>query len=94
MAMAQGDATGMALGAWGTVQAAAAGLAIASGGLLSDTVASLAKAGLLGPALVGPATGYTAVYLTEVGLLFATPGRHRPPGRENRGARLRPLRSP
>jgi BCD family chlorophyll transporter-like MFS transporter len=72
MAMAQGDATGMALGAWGTVQAAAAGLAIASGGLLSDTVASLAKAGLLGPALAGPATGYTAVYLTEVGLLFAT----------------------
>jgi BCD family chlorophyll transporter-like MFS transporter len=72
MAMAQGDATGMALGAWGTVQAAAAGLAIASGGLLSDTVASLAKSGLLGPALVGPATGYTAVYLTEVGLLFAT----------------------
>ncbi len=72
MAMAQGDATGMALGAWGTVQASAAGLAIASGGLLSDAVSTLAKSGRLGPALASPATGYTAVYLVEAILLFAT----------------------
>ena len=72
MTMAQGDATGMALGAWGTVQASAAGVAIAGGGLLSDAVSSLARSGRLGPALASPATGYTAVYLVEAVLLFAT----------------------
>jgi len=72
MNMAQGDATGLALGAWGSVQALAAGLAIAAGGLISDTVSSLAHAGRLGPALSGSATGYTAVYLIELALLFAT----------------------
>jgi BCD family chlorophyll transporter-like MFS transporter len=72
MSMAQGDATGLALGAWGAVQALAAGLAIASGGVLSDTIASLARSGRLGPTLTSPATGYTAVYLIELFLLFAT----------------------
>jgi BCD family chlorophyll transporter-like MFS transporter len=72
MNMAQGDATGLALGAWGAVQALAAGLAIAAGGVLSDTIASLARSGQLGHALAGPATGYTAVYLTELFLMFAT----------------------
>ncbi|WP_293899402.1 BCD family MFS transporter [Phenylobacterium sp.] len=72
MSMAQGDATGLALGAWGAVQALAAGLAIASGGVLSDTIASLAASGRLGPTLTSPATGYTAVYLIELLLLFAT----------------------
>ena len=72
MNMAQEDATGLALGAWGAVQALAAGLAIAAGGLLSDTISSLAGSGRLGPVLHGPATGYTGVYLIELGLLFAT----------------------
>ena len=72
MAIAKGDATGLALGAWGAVQALAAGLAIATGGLLSDSVATLAASGRLGPALTGPATGYTAVYLTELLLLLGT----------------------
>lgn len=72
MNLAQGDATGLALGAWGAVQASAAGLAIASGGLLSDGVESLARGGRLGPSFVSPATGYTAVYVTELVLLFAT----------------------
>ena len=72
MNMAQGDATGLALGAWGAVQAAAAGLAIAAGGMLSDLVSGLAGSGRLGPTLASPATGYTAVYLTELLLLFAT----------------------
>ncbi len=72
MNMAQGDATGLALGAWGAVQAAAAGLAIAAGGVLSDTVGSLARSGRFGATLAAPATGYTAVYLTELLLLFAT----------------------
>jgi len=72
MNLAQGDATGLALGAWGAVQASAAGLAIASGGLMSDAVSSLARAGRLGPSFISPATGYTAVYATELVLLFAT----------------------
>jgi BCD family chlorophyll transporter-like MFS transporter len=72
MNMAQGDATGLALGAWGAVQASAAGIAIATGGVLSDAIASLARSGRLGPALTGPATGYDAVYFVELMLLFAT----------------------
>ncbi len=72
MNMARGDATGLALGVWGAVQATAAGLAIAAGGLISDTVGGLARSGALGATLAGPASGYTAVYLLEVALLFAT----------------------
>jgi BCD family chlorophyll transporter-like MFS transporter len=72
MNIAQGDATGLALGAWGAVQASAAGIAIASGGLLSDTISSLARSGRFGPVMSGPATGYTAVYLIELVLMFAT----------------------
>ncbi len=72
MNMAQGDATGIALGAWGAVQATAAGLAIATGGVLSDAIGALARSGRLGHALSGPATGYSAVYLIEVVLLLAT----------------------
>jgi BCD family chlorophyll transporter-like MFS transporter len=72
MNMAHGDATGLALGAWGAVQAAAAGLAIAAGGALSDTIGALARSGRLGSTLDSAATGYTAVYLTELLLLFAT----------------------
>jgi BCD family chlorophyll transporter-like MFS transporter len=72
MAMAKADATGMALGAWGAVQALAAGVAIATGGLLSDTIQSAASAGRLGATLNSPATGYTAVYLIELAMLFLT----------------------
>jgi BCD family chlorophyll transporter-like MFS transporter len=72
MAMAKEDATGLALGAWGSVQALAAGVAIAAGGILSDSISAVAVSGRLGPALTGPATGYTAVYVIELGLLFAT----------------------
>ncbi len=72
MAMAQGDATGLALGVWGSVQALSAGLAIAAGGLISDSVGALARQGRLGPTLAGPATGFTAVYLIELVLLFLT----------------------
>lgn len=71
MAMAAADATGLALGAWGAVQATAAGLAIAAGGLISDGVGVLARGGALGATLANPATGYTAVYLIELILLFA-----------------------
>jgi BCD family chlorophyll transporter-like MFS transporter len=63
---------GLALGAWGAVQATAAGAAIALGGGLRDLVSRLAIDGALGAALSMPATGYNFVYHLEIGLLFAT----------------------
>jgi MFS transporter, BCD family, chlorophyll transporter len=72
MQVTRKDQCGLALGAWGAVQATAAGLAIALGASLRDIVANLAAAGLLGPALNDPATGYTVVYHIEIALLFAT----------------------
>ncbi len=72
MATAARGQVGLTLGVWGAVQASAAGAAAAMGGLLRDGVGSLADAGTLGPVLVNPATGYVAVYLVEVALLFGT----------------------
>lgn len=65
------DNTGLALGAWGAVQATATGLAVAAGGGLRDYVTYLATSGRLGPVLVDPVTGYSAVYHIEIALLFA-----------------------
>ncbi len=61
---------GLTLGAWGAVQAAAAGVAMFSGGAIRDLVAGWADAGLLGVALQSPASGYGAVYHIEIALLF------------------------
>jgi BCD family chlorophyll transporter-like MFS transporter len=72
MALARKGNSGLALGAWGAVQATASGVAIAMGGALRDIVSELATSGALGPALTGPATGYAFVYQLEVFLLFAT----------------------
>ncbi len=71
MALSQGGQSGIALGAWGAVQASAAGAAIAIGGLVRDGVAALAQSGALGEALDSPATGYGVVYNIEILLLFA-----------------------
>jgi BCD family chlorophyll transporter-like MFS transporter len=70
MALERTD-NGLALGAWGAVQATAAGLAIAAGGALCDLIGSYAEQGLLGPALVSKVSGYMFVYHVELGLLFA-----------------------
>jgi len=72
MSLARNGNSGLALGAWGAVQATASGVAIASGGALRDVVSGLAMSGSLGEALTGPATGYAFVYSLEVFLLFAT----------------------
>ena len=72
MATAERGQVGLTLGVWGTVQASAAGAAVAAGGLIRDGVSSLAEAGTLGPGLASPATGYVAVYTLEIALLFAT----------------------
>jgi BCD family chlorophyll transporter-like MFS transporter len=55
--------SGLALGTWGSVQAVAAGAAIAIGGVLRDGVGGVSGS---------PATGYDAVYCLEIGLLFIT----------------------
>jgi BCD family chlorophyll transporter-like MFS transporter len=72
MSIADKHPAGLVIGAWGGVQATAAGLAIAFGGALRDSISSLATQGALGPALNSPATGYSVVYQIEVALLFAT----------------------
>jgi BCD family chlorophyll transporter-like MFS transporter len=64
--------SGLALGAWGAVQASAAGLAIALGGAINDAVGELAARGALGAAISGPAAGYGVVYHLEIALLFVT----------------------
>ncbi|MEJ2299799.1 MAG: PucC family protein [Woeseiaceae bacterium] len=72
MDLAQDGNSGIALGAWGAVQATAAGVAIAAGGILRDFVDSLVANEALGPALTSASTGYAVVYQIEVVLLFAT----------------------
>jgi BCD family chlorophyll transporter-like MFS transporter len=72
MARERNGETGLALGAWGAVQATSAGIAIALGGAVRDGITSLAVHGSLGPALSGASSGYTAVYQIEIILLFAT----------------------
>lgn len=69
---APADQRGLALGTWGAVQATAAGVAVASGGVLRDVVSRMTpeSGSLLGaPGIV---VGYTFVYSLEVVLLLAT----------------------
>jgi BCD family chlorophyll transporter-like MFS transporter len=70
MELADVSDSGLALGAWGAVQASAAGGAVALGGLIRDLGGQLAMSGDLGPALVTPVTGYSLVYNLEILLLF------------------------
>lgn len=61
--------SGMALGAWGAVQATSMGLGIAAGGLIRDGVTHLAAQGSVFDQV---SAGYGVVYHIEIGLLFAT----------------------
>lgn len=72
MALGAEGASGLALGAWGAVQASAAGLAILVGALIRGSVSQAATAGALGPTLAGPATGYATVYCVEMLMLLGT----------------------
>lgn len=63
---------GLALGAWGAAQATAAGVGIALGAGIKDTISEIATSGALGEALSGPAVGYAVVYHMELVLLFLT----------------------
>lgn len=72
MQFAPKDQVGLALGAWGAVQATAAGVAMALGGLIRDVVVMLGSPELLGFGFAGPASGYVVVYLIELLLMIAT----------------------
>jgi BCD family chlorophyll transporter-like MFS transporter len=62
MNLAPKTQSGLALGAWGAVQASGAGVAVALGGILRDVAASIG----------GPAFGYMSVYALELVLLVLT----------------------
>ena len=66
MNLAPPSQTGLALGAWGAVQASAAGVAIALGGIIRDVVASVVSNDRMGAALA-----YDCVYILEIVLLVA-----------------------
>ena len=72
MGMERREKIGLALGAWGAVQATAMGVAMAAGGGLRDLVHTRAVQDFFGPAMSGPASGYLFVYHLELALLFAT----------------------
>jgi MFS transporter, BCD family, chlorophyll transporter len=74
MNLAPKDQAGLALGAWGAVQATAAGVAVALGGIGRDVVQALVTSEALPARWSGPASGYIAVYSLEVLLLLATLG--------------------
>ncbi|MEE4208988.1 MAG: BCD family MFS transporter [Parvularcula sp.] len=71
MGLAEDHGHGIALGAWGAVQASCTGIAIAIGGAVRDVVSFLADQQALGPALTSATPAYDAVYITEIVLLFA-----------------------
>jgi MFS transporter, BCD family, chlorophyll transporter len=71
MDIAEKSDNGLAIGAWGAVQATAIGIGLAAGGLIRDGVNSLVAAAEPGAALSAPAAGYSVVYHLEIGLLFA-----------------------
>ena len=72
MSLAGPQNAGIMLGAWGAVQASAAGAAVAAGGLLRDLVAAMAAHGTLGAEYLAPAASYGVVYHVEIFLLFST----------------------
>lgn len=69
MMRAPAHQAGLALGAWGAVQATAAGIAIASSGIIRDVVNYVLSAGSGNRGLAG---GYVAVYAIEIVLLLIT----------------------
>jgi len=71
MNLAKSETAGLALGAWGAVQASCAGAGIALGGALRDLIAYYAMASNPSAAIATRATGYTSVYIIEIALLLA-----------------------
>ena len=72
MSIADKTQNGIALGAWGAVQATCAGIGIALGGLIRDGVTYSVTTSSINPSLDALLSGYSAVYTLEILLLFAT----------------------
>ncbi len=72
MGLERSGGAGLALGAWGAMQATAGGLAVALGGTLRDGFEALAARGWLGTAMSEPQVAYSVVYHLEIALLFGT----------------------
>ncbi len=72
MGLADGARTGLALGAWGAVQASAAGIGLMLAGVIRDGTNAAAASGALGAPLSGPASGYLVVWHIEIALLFSS----------------------
>jgi BCD family chlorophyll transporter-like MFS transporter len=72
MNLDSGEQIGLALGAWGAVQATCAGLAIGLGGVLRDSLAMLGASGQLGKAFLASSSAYGVIYHFEILLLFLT----------------------
>lgn len=72
MQLAPANQRGLALGAWGAVQATAAGVAIGLGGVIRDIVVAIGASNWLPDGLIVPTTGYSFVYFLEIVLLIAT----------------------
>ncbi len=72
MGLSEGGHSGLALGAWGAVQATSNGVAIFLGGFIRDVVTEFAEAGAFGAAYAGPEIGYSVVYQLEIVLLVMT----------------------
>ena len=70
MSLAKHQTAGLALGAWGAVQATCAGLGIAIGGLMRDGIAALLQSGDQTASIAMRATGYGSVYILEIALLL------------------------
>jgi BCD family chlorophyll transporter-like MFS transporter len=71
MTIAKSETSGLALGAWGAVQATCAGAGIAIGGLLRDLIAMLVERGDGAASMATRASGYATVYTLEIALLLA-----------------------
>ncbi|MDZ7812798.1 MAG: BCD family MFS transporter [Ideonella sp.] len=72
MSLDNAGRAGLALGAWGAVQAGCGGLGLALGGSLRDLMAYLAHIGWLGEAMSQAWVPYSLVYHLEIALLFGT----------------------
>jgi len=71
MQLKDGTASGLALGAWGAVQASSSGIAVAFGAGMKDFMLMWGHSGDLGPLLNSSAAAYGVVYHLEIILLFA-----------------------
>jgi MFS transporter, BCD family, chlorophyll transporter len=72
MALSERGQSGLAIGAWGAVQATVTGVGVVLGGAMRDLISRLATEGALGPGLTSASVGYSFVYHIEFYLLFCT----------------------